>query len=931
MLTAERTAPAADGPATDRKRTIATVCLSGTLQDKLVAAAAAGFDGVEIAQDDLIASPLSPRQVRQRCVDLGLTIDLYQPFHDFEAVPPDVLRANLRRAERKFGLMRELGVDTMLVCSTLSADAVDDDDLAAEHLHLLAGRAAEHGLRIAYEALAWGRFVNTCAHSWRIVRRADHPALGLCLDSFHVLARDDDLSGIRIIPGSKIFVLQLADAPPRHMDLAQWSTHHRLFPGQGSLDLSRFARTVLATGYAGPLSLEVANDVFRQADPRPTATDAMRSLISVQETLDAARCAPDLPPAPTLSGHAFTELAVDDVSGPVLARTLTTLGFVHIGQHRSKPVQLWQHGAARVLLNATSRATAMPGTAEITALAVESSDPTASARRAERLLAPVLPRSRQPEEADLPSVSAPDGTSVFFCRTGDPDNDWLADFVPTGTPPADRELLTAIDHVSLTEPFDDFDQSTLFYRSVLGLRAQTATEFAAPFGLIRSRAATDAGHRVRITLNAALFRRGQWAPAVPDPQHIAFETTDAIAAAEALRALGAPLLDIPGNYYDDLDARVELPPELLAAMREHSVLYDRDEHGEYLHLCTDVLGSRVFFEIVQRIDGYAGYGAAGTTPVRMAAHRQRRLVATTIIPQPPAVRDEQPAHEYSVAHLSALSLSPPELVDAAASAGYDYVGIRLTRVTPDEPHYPVATDPALLRETKARLADTGIRVLDIELARIGPDDDPRAFQRYLEVGAELGARHVIAQLPDSNMDRKTEHFVQLCDLAAPLGLTIDLEFPSWTETPDLTEATQVLRAAGRPNAGMLIDLLHFARSRSSVEELRTLPREWFHYAHVCDAPARIPTTVEGLIHTARYERLFPGEGGIDVRGILAALPPDIPHALEIPRASLIAQVGETECLRRALSATKGHIEAAHHKASRSEPHLRSRDGVQRAT
>jgi sugar phosphate isomerase/epimerase len=320
-----------------------------------------------------------------------------------------------------------------------------------------------------------------------------------------------------------------------------------------------------------------------------------------------------------------------------------------------------------------------------------------------------------------------------------------------------------------------------------------------------------------------------------------------------------------------------------------------------------MLGSRVFFEVVQRIDGYNGYGDTRATPVRMTAHRQRRLVATTVIPQPPATRATRPAHRYSVAHLSALTLSPPELVSAAADAGYDHVGIRLTRVTPDEPHYPIATDPALLRETKARLADTGISVLDIELARIGPHDNPRSFQRYLEIGADLGARHVIAQLPDANRERKTEHFALLCDLARPLGLTIDLEFPSWTETPNLTEATAVLRAVDRPNAGMLIDLLHFARSHSSADELRALPREWFHFAHVCDAPARIPATVEGLIHTARYERLFPGEGGIDVRGILAALPPGIPYALEIPRASLTAQVGERECLRRALNASRAHL------------------------
>ncbi|MGB3441431.1 MAG: TIM barrel protein [Actinophytocola sp.] len=900
MLTAQREAPSVDaGRTAAADLTIATVCLSGTLEDKLAAASAAGFDGVALVQDDLVASPLSPEQVRQRCTDLGLRIDHYQPFHDFEAVPPDVLRAGLRRAERKFELMTRLGVTTLVVCSTLSADAVDDDELAAEQLAILAGRAADHGLRIAYEPLAWGRFVNTVERAWRVVRWAGHPALGLCLDSFHVLAKTRDLTGLRIIPGDKVFALQLADAPPRHMDLAQWSTHHRLLPGQGTFDLTGFAATVLATGYPGPLTLDVSNDVLRQVDPRRTAIDAMRSLISVRDGLVPRAT------APALTGHAFTELAVDETSGPVLARTLAALGFTNTGRHRSKPVQLWQQGTARVLLNSTPRATSTPGTSEITALAFESPDPSASARRAERHLAPVLPRSRQPQEADLPSVSTPDGRTVFFCHTGDERDDWLADFTPTGA--AAGDLLTAVDHISLTEPFDDFDQSTLFYRTVLGLGAQTATEFAAPFGLIRSRAATDPHHRVRITLNAALYRRGQWAPAVPEPQHIAFRTDDAIAAAKAVRALGAPLLAIPENYYDDLDARLDLPPEVLADLRANSVLYDRDEHGEYFHFCTEMLGSRVFFEVVQRVGGYNGYGDAGATPVRMTAHRQRRMVATTVISRPPTPREDQPANAYSVAHLSALTLSPPELVSAAADAGYDHVGIRLTRVTPDEPHYPVATDPALLRETKARLADTGVRVLDIELARIGPHDDPRTFQRYLDTGAELGARHVIAQLPDANRDRKTEHFAVLCDMAKPLGLTMDLEFPSWTETPNLAEATDVLRAVNRTNAGILIDLLHFARSHSSIEDLRALPREWFHFAHVCDAPARIPSTVEGLIHTARYERLFPGEGGIDVHGILAALPPGIPYALEVPRASMTAQVGEQECLRRALAATRAHL------------------------
>jgi 4-hydroxyphenylpyruvate dioxygenase len=557
---------------------IATVCLSGTLDDKLAAVAAAGFDGVEIFENDLIASPWTPKQIRERCADLGLTIDLYQPFRDFEAVPPDVHANNLRRAERKFDVMAELGTDTVLVCSSVSPDAVDDDDLAAEQLHGLADRAADRGLRIAYEALAWGRFVNTFDHSWRIVRRAAHPALGLCLDSFHVLSRGSDPAGIRVIPGDKLFFLQLADAPRLRMDVLQWSRHHRLFPGQGAFDLVEFLRLVLATGYAGPLSLEVFNDVFRQSDPNHTAVDAMRSVLVLKEKLGLV----DVPPAPPLAGYAHAEIASHD---PAMPETLTALGF-----HRPEPDGPWRQGDATLAVRTDT-------TTRVTTLGVASTDPKASQSRAERLLA--APAGG--------GVAAPDGLTVVFENVHN--NEVLGE-----------GLLTGIDHVSLTAPFDDVDQTALFYRSVLGLDAEPEAEFAAPYGLVRSLSASDG--RVRIAHNVAMLRRGEWAPAVPDPQHIAFTTTDAFAAAKAMRERGAALLDIGDNYYDDLDAR--LAPPRLSELRAHSVLYDRDEHGEYLHFYTHILGDRVFFEIVQRVGGYRGYGAVNS-PVRMAAHRRARL------------------------------------------------------------------------------------------------------------------------------------------------------------------------------------------------------------------------------------------------------------------------------------------------------------------
>ncbi|MEU4423017.1 TIM barrel protein [Actinoplanes sp. NPDC024001] len=589
------------------RRSIATVCVSGTLDDKLTAAAAAGFDGIELFENDLVVSPWSPRQIRTRCAELGLSIDLYQPFRDFEAVPDTLLRANLDRAERKFDVMADLGVDTMLVCSSVSPASADDDELAAAQLSMLADRAAARGMRIAYEALAWGRHVSTWDHSWRIVQRADHPALGLCLDSFHVLSRSTELDDIAKITPGKIFFLQLADAPHLRMDVLQWSRHHRLFPGQGAFDLPEFVRLVLAAGYDGPLSLEVFNDVFRQSDPARTAVDAMRSLIALEGRL---------PAAPDLTGHAFTEFAVDGHSGPQLRAALRGLGFTHTGQHRTKPVELWEQNSCRIVLNS---AVTSPGAAAINAFAVASADPQRSLQRAEALLAPAHPNVREPGEAELAAITAPDGTSIFV--TG-PDVGWRADFLSTGVTPATGTGLLVTDHLGLAQPFDHFDEAGLFYHSVLDLEHLATEEYAAPFGLMRSRAVANPDRTVRLALTVALLRRGEWAPAVADPQHVAFRTDDIVATAAALSVARLP---VPENYYADLTARFALPEDFVAVLRRHGILYDRDpEGGELLHLYTPVLGGRVFFEIVERRGGYDRFGEANA-PVRMAAQRHRRL------------------------------------------------------------------------------------------------------------------------------------------------------------------------------------------------------------------------------------------------------------------------------------------------------------------
>jgi sugar phosphate isomerase/epimerase len=274
-------------------------------------------------------------------------------------------------------------------------------------------------------------------------------------------------------------------------------------------------------------------------------------------------------------------------------------------------------------------------------------------------------------------------------------------------------------------------------------------------------------------------------------------------------------------------------------------------------------------------------------------------------------------HDYSLAHLTVLSLTPPQVIDAAERAGYPYASLRITRVTSAEPLYDLGRDRALMRETKARIAGTGVRVLDVELFRMDPSLEPEQFTAELYATAELGAQHVICQLPDPDRARAVDRFARLCDLAKPLGLFVSLEFPHWTETGTLSEAARVVRAVQKDNAGILVDMLHMGRSKSRIDELRVLPREWFRFVHVCDADARCPETMDAIIHTARDERLFPGEGTIDVAGILAALPQGIPYSLEIPRQTLTRAVGPYEVARLALLACRARLDQP--EAADAEP------------
>lgn len=250
----------------------------------------------------------------------------------------------------------------------------------------------------------------------------------------------------------------------------------------------------------------------------------------------------------------------------------------------------------------------------------------------------------------------------------------------------------------------------------------------------------------------------------------------------------------------------------------------------------------------------------------------------------------------SLAHLSAITLPPPTLIEVAALAGFDAVGLRLLRVTPDSPGYPLMLDPVALRATQAALQATGIAVSDIEFVKITPDLDPAALLPLIATGAQLGARHLICAPYDAELSRLADRLEEISGHCAAHGLGAVLEFFPWTPVPDLQTCWQVVRDT---SAGVLVDALHFDRSGSDLDLLRQIPAARLPFAHLCDAICAPSYDTEALLHTARVDRLPPGDGQIDLTAFLCALPADTPLGLEVPMARSPADLAMMRCLHAA--------------------------------
>ena len=618
------------------KTSIATVSISGDLREKLAAIAAAGFDGVEIFENDFLTFDGTPAEVGRMVRDHGLEITLFQPFRDFEGLPEPQRARAFDRAERKFDLMQELGTELILVCSNVSPAALGGIDRAADDFRALGERAARRGLRVGYEALAWGKHINDHRDAWEIVRRADHPNVGLILDSFHTLARRIDVDTIRAIPGDRIFIVQLADAPRIDMDLLYWSRHFRNMPGEGDLPVTDFMRAVAATGYSGPLSLEIFNDQFRGGSPKSIAIDGRRSLVYLMDQVARAEpgIAIDVPSMPErirVSGVEFVEFAANETEAEELAAILATMGFRLAARHKHKDVALYRQGGINVVVNTEKEGLAhashlVHGTSAY-AFGLKVDDALATVARARALGAEPFEQKHGPDELSIPAIRGLGGDVIYFLDArSELSRVWEIEFESVGGASVADAGLTSVDHIAQTMNYEEMLTWLLFYTSIFRTRKSPMVDVVDPGGLVRSQVVESDDGGLRLTLNGAESRKTLAGHFIAESfgssvQHLAFACTDIFAASRRMAELGFRILEISQNYYDDLEARLGLDHALTERLRACNILYDRDEGGEFFQFYSRNYGEGFFFEIVERRGAYKGYGAVNA-PFRIAAQKR---------------------------------------------------------------------------------------------------------------------------------------------------------------------------------------------------------------------------------------------------------------------------------------------------------------------
>jgi 4-hydroxyphenylpyruvate dioxygenase len=384
---------------------------------------------------------------------------------------------------------------------------------------------------------------------------------------------------------------------------------------------------VHAIGYTGYWSLEIFNDHFRAGSAPGVALDGYRSLVAMADQIT-----PLLPPPVPVTGVTFIEFAVDTDEGVGLEAILTALGFVAAGRHRSKDVTRWQQGGVNLIINREQGGFAhsfeLFHGAAVCAIGLSVVGVDAALERAKGLSIQQFSQSVGPGELLIPSVRGVGGSLIYFVEAGSEEKVWVQEFIPVESDLSCCDIgIENIDHIAQTTRVEEFLGWLLYYLTLFDVQKTAQVEIADTLGLVQSQAVESPNQAMRITLNGSLGQNTLSSRFVQNyigagVQHIAFRTSDIFAAAKAARANGLDMLDIPRNYYDDLEARFGLDQTFIDKMATSGILYDRDEETEYFQFYSRAFAKRLFFEVVER-RGYRAYGAANAA-IRLTAQARFR-------------------------------------------------------------------------------------------------------------------------------------------------------------------------------------------------------------------------------------------------------------------------------------------------------------------
>lgn len=591
------------------KYSIATVCLSGTLEQKMHAAAKAGFHAIEIFENDLTQYRGSAADVKRIANSMGLEILVLQPFRDMEGMPEGLRQKKYKMMERKMELAHQLGTNRLMMCSNVNPLSTPDLDRCADDLHALAELAKREGMMLGYEALAWGRHIADYDDAWNLVKKVDHPNLGVVLDTFHMFARGNTLETLRNdIPVEKIALVQVADAPKMQMDILQYSRHYRCFPGQGDFPVIDFVKTLKDKGYNDYLSHEVFNDEFRSSSPKEKAVDGVRSLKWLEDQTDNQF------EAPSVSDLSFIEFAVKDPEDNPFTDVIESLGFNKTHCHKSKNVDLYQVGDINLVFNYEKNSNAqayLEGHGEsVCALGVLTQDADRLVELAKRYNSPTIFQARQENELDIPTLRSSSQLLIHLLDENQADKFYDVDFEPVKSNQGVNDNFVRVDHIGQVVSPDNLLSNMFFYKSIFGFVPEESFDLPDLNGLITSRTIKSPNEKIKIALNSTSAKRTSAQRFLNDSNgasinQIAIECRDIFRAAQNLSPIYQ--LKIPNNYYLDIQAQFDLSDELIAQLKQNNILYTEDDTGSFFHFYTKEVNG-LFFEVVQRTGQYAKYG-----------------------------------------------------------------------------------------------------------------------------------------------------------------------------------------------------------------------------------------------------------------------------------------------------------------------------------